>query len=77
MPLNLHKAETALEELLLRLVQIKGPAIAGMTEPYTYKDRLICKPRGMKCFPSMAMADRPRAGLFVSNSLGSPDLIEL
>ena len=73
----MHKAEVALAELLARLEELGNKYVAAMTEPYTYKDRLVCRPRNAKCFPSFVLCDRPRAGLFVSEGLCPVELIEL
>ena len=75
--INMHKAETALAELLMRLELDKGPTIACMTEPYTYRNRIICKPGGMKAMPSMTLDLRPRAAIFVSNVLSPTEIVEV
>ena len=73
----MHRAETALSELLVRLEDIGSNYVAAMTEPYTYRDRLVCRPRHALSFPSFIMCERPRAGLFISEKLTPVELIEL
>ena len=57
--LNLNRAELAQVELLQR-INNEGSKIAIIQEPYVYKNRLIKKPKGFDCFPTVSR-ERPRA----------------
>ena len=61
--LNMHRAATAAANLQLRVVP--KPTFCMITEPCTYKNKVSQTPLNHVCVPQNALAERPRAAMFL------------
>ena len=69
--INLQKSKSATAVLQQSLIEVAGPAIALMQEPYTYKDR-VCGMGSTDCIVhSDANHGRPRAAIVCSKQLNA------
>ena len=74
--LNMHRAEIANAELLVKLASLKHPYICCLQEPYTTRNKLASKPKDALCFPSNTQGSRPRSAIFVRKDVAATELVQ-
>ena len=74
--LNLHKANVAGSELLIRIGSSRD-FLCLLQEPCTFKKKLVYKPRSSLVIPSSTVAEDPRAAIMASNKLGLSEIPSL